>query len=327
MSKSTASFTVFLLAVVFALAFSQPASAATVFATSINTGQIYSVDTVTHSVTSVVNTGAALDSLFFDPSGRIIYSQLNNARVLAYNPQNNTNTVLATGLASPIDLALEPSLTSFLTSNSGSNSLSRVSLAGGVLGAALPLGGRPDGIIYDGSGRLFVNVSTGFTANDTTVEQINPTTGAVLAHSANTGVFLDGLTYDSFSGMLFASDYNNGRILRLNPNTLAFTILTPSGAALSQPDGITSDGMGNLYIASRANSQVVQYVITTNTATDVGTINGLDDLAPASGLGSNPVPEPSTLFMAGIGAVVFLGYRLRRVAGRLAPEGSPRKTA
>jgi sugar lactone lactonase YvrE len=252
-----------------------------------------------------------LDSLFFDPSGRIVFSELDDGTVAAYNPNTHTTVDLATGLASPIDMALEPSLTSLLVSDSTSNSLGRVSLAGGLIGT-LHLGGRPDGVTYDAAGHLFVNVSGGFQVNNSSVEEINPTTGAIIAQTGNTGVFLDGLTYDSFTGKLFASDYNNGRIVEINPTTLAFSFLTPSGAALSQPDGITSDGQGNLFVASRANAHVIEYNIAGNSATVIGTINGLDDLAPASGLGSNATPEPCSMLMFGAGVLGLWTVRRRR---------------
>ena len=300
-------------AVMILLTTSRPSSADLIYATSISTDQIYTVDTVTHSVNPVFNAGANLDSLFFDPSGRLIYSELDNGTVRAFDPKTNSNVLLGSGLGQPIDMALEPNQTSFLVSDANNNAIHRISLSGGVLGKALSLNGRPDGMTYTASGNLFVNVSTGFTANDSKVEEINPITGAIIASTANTGIFLDGLTYDSYTGMLFASDYNHGRILEINPTTLAFTTLTPRGAALSQPDGITSDGKGNLYLASRGNGTVMQYDIATNTDTALGFISGLDDLAPASGLGSAiPTPEPSTLLMAATGGIGGLGRWLRR---------------
>jgi sugar lactone lactonase YvrE len=287
------------------------------FATSISTGQIFRVDTVAHSATPVLNT-VALDSLIFDPTGRIVYTELSNGIVAAFNPNTNTNVNLASGLAQPIDIALEPSLTSVLVSDASSNQLSRVSLAGGVL-ATLNLGLRPDGITYDSSGNLFVNVSTGFTANNSQVKRIDPTTGATLATTGNTGLFFDGLTFDSFTGFLYATDYNNGRIVRINPTTMAFTVLTPLGPGIpgGGPDGITSDGQGNLFLASRANGEVVQYNIATNTASNIVFISGLDDLAPASGLGapSSAAPEPASLLLAGLGAATILGYRFGRRRG------------
>ena len=308
LSRAYQSFVAPCLALGMALAMSQPASAQTLYATSINTGIIYKVDVPTHHVTPYFNTGAALDSLFFDAAGRIIYSQLNAGRVMAYDPNSHSNVALGSGLSSPIDMTLEPNQTSCLVSVA--SSLRRVSLSGGVIGSVLSLGNRPDGLAYDASNHLFVNVSTGFQVNNSRVKRIDPTTGAVIAQSANTGVFLDGLTYDSATGMLFASDYNNGRLTMLNPATLAITFLTPKGALLSAPDGITSDGLGNLYIASRGNSHVVEYNIASNNATVIATIAGLDDLAPAVGLGA-PVPEPGTVALL-LGAAVPGVLLLRR---------------
>jgi len=299
-----------LLALAAALAFDRPAPAGVIYATSNSANEIYSVDTVSHTVTPVAHTPAGLDSLFFDPSGRIIYSSQTSNLVGAFDPSKGTNVTLASGLGGPRDLALEPGLRSFLVSEQ-THSLTRVSLSGGVLGS-LALDGRPEGVTYDNSGRLFVNVSSNFGVNDTQVERIDPTTGRVLSTTGNTGVFLDGLTFDSFTGMLFAADFNHGRILEIDPTTMTIVAtLIPRGATLSIPDGLTADGTGSIYIASEGNSSVVQYDIRTNSATVVGTVNGLDDLAPASGLGA-PVPEPSSLLLAGTGALALLGYRPRR---------------
>jgi len=309
-----------LLALLAALAVCLPASAETIYATSISTGIIYSDNTVTHVVTPVFNTGNDLDSLFFDPSGRIIYDELDAGRVLAYNPAKGTNVTLFSQSGSqPIDLALEPGLTSFLVSDANNDQLDRISLSGGLINRLNVLyasgqAGRPDGIIYSPTGQLFVNVSTGFTNTPTHIEQIDPTTGAILHTGTITGIFLDGLTYDKSTGMLWAADYNNGRVVEINPNNLSdFTVFKPTGATIANggPDGIVSDGQGNLFIASRANNTIIQYDIATNTATAVGTVDGLDDLAPASGLGA-PVPEPSSIVLLSIGGLGMLAYRLRR---------------
>jgi hypothetical protein len=116
--------------------------------------------------------------------------------------------------------------------------------------------------------------------------------------------------------MLWASDYNNGRVVEINPNNLSsFTVFTPTGAAIATfgLDGIVSDGLGHLFIASRANNTIIQYNIATNSATAVGFVSGLDDLAPASGLGA-AVSEPSSIVQLGIGGLGMLAaaHRLRR---------------
>ena len=308
------------LAFLTALALCRTTPAGTIYATSISTGIIYSDNTVTHVVTPIFNTGNDLDSLFFDPNGRIIYDQLTAGKVLAYNPADGTNVTLFSQAGSqPIDMALEPGLKSFLVSDPNHSQLDRISLGGGLinrLGVMYTSGqaGRPDGIIYGPSGQLFVNVSTGFTSAPTHIEQIDPTTGAILHSGTITGIFLDGLTYDSFTGMLWASDYNHGRLVEINPNNLSdFTVFKPTGAAIANggPDGIVSDGMGNLFVASRANNTIIEYDIATNTATAVGSVSGLDDLAPASGLGA-ATPEPSSTVLLSIGTLGILAYRLRR---------------
>src|SRR5262249_46966054 len=90
------------------------------------------------------------------------------------------------------------------------------------------------------------------------------------------------------------------------------TTLVPNTAGLPGPDGIVSDGAGNLFIASRGNSHIYQYNLTTNTLTQRTLVNGLDDLAPASGLGAPAAPEPSTLAGAALGALMSAGYVWRK---------------
>jgi sugar lactone lactonase YvrE len=262
-----------------------------------------------------------LDSLFFDPSGRVIYDELFDGIVRAYDPNTKTNATLYSQSGSQlIDLALEPNLKSFLVSDANNNQLHRIALGGGLINNlnvmyTSTLSGRPDGIIYDSKGNLFVNVSTGFTNTPTHIEQINPTTGAIIQSATINGIFLDGLTYDSFTGMLWASDYNHGKLVEIDPSNLSnYTVFAPTGAAIANfgPDGVVSDGLGNLFVASRANNTIIQYDITSNKATAVGTVDGLDDLAPVSGLGAPSVPEPSSMVLLGIGGFGLLCYRLRR---------------
>jgi DNA-binding beta-propeller fold protein YncE len=142
------------------------ASATILYATeplSSSSAQIVRLDTSTNAVTVVLPPQSTLiDSLFFDPSGRLIFSEQFAGLVRALDLNTNTVTTLASGLPFPADMALDPSLTSFLVSNVGvsnPNNIDRVSLAGVLLGS-LSITGAPNGIIYDNLGRLFVNVTT-----------------------------------------------------------------------------------------------------------------------------------------------------------------------
>ena len=114
--------------------------------------------------------------------------------------------------------------------------------------------------------------------------------------------------------MLWASDYNHGRIVEINPNNLSdYTVIKPTGESIANggPDGIVSDGQGNLFIASRANNTIIEYNIAAQTATAVGTVSGLDDLAPASGLGAQLPSRPRSSCLAS-GDSASVAYRLHR---------------
>src|ERR1700682_2532724 len=92
------------------------AKAGTIYVTSL-TGVIDSVDTTTGAVTQVVNVGVPVDSLFFDPSGRILFSAVFAGRYVArYDPNTQTTVTLATGFREPADLALTPNGKSFYVS-------------------------------------------------------------------------------------------------------------------------------------------------------------------------------------------------------------------
>jgi sugar lactone lactonase YvrE len=140
-----------------------------------------------------------------------------------------------------------------------------------------------DGIAYDPYGNLYA------VANHNTIVQINPVTGAILHtlvlephHGINGG---DGLTYDSFSGSLWAThDGTTGGGLLQIPVTAAglgstFTLHpTPS---VSAPDGIKSDGEGNLYIG--AIWTVAVYNIPTNTVVKNVVAKGADGVSLVPG--------------------------------------------
>jgi hypothetical protein len=161
-------------------------------------------------------------------------------------------------------------------------------------------------------------------SSDHRVEQINPITGAVISSSPNmTGLFLDGLTFDPVTGMLFASARQNtppnfsgaaSRLLEIDPSNLNnFTPIDPAGAPVQGPDGVVSDGLGHLFVAD--GSGAIEYDIATQNGTIVSNL-GFDDIAPASGLGAQPtgVPEPSSLVILGASLAALGLVRRRRVA-------------
>jgi hypothetical protein len=293
------------------------ARAETLYATA-NDGysEIDQVDTVTNSVTTYLNTIAPPDSVMFDSSGDVIYSTVTfgNGEVVKYNPITMASTILASGLTNAADMVLEPGGNSMLVSDYGSGIIDRINL---ITPSTTPLVsslGNPEGLAYVGN-KLFANIGYRYGgATGKEVAQIDPVTGAILATSPGLNS-LDGLTYDSYSGLLYASSLFGNLVYSINPNNLSIVqIATGTLGVVPGPDGIASDGIGNIFIASSdsiGDSHVYQLDLINNTLTQGALVNGLDDLAPASGGGS--IPEPPSLALLSLGVCAFGFRQIRRL--------------
>jgi streptogramin lyase len=289
------------------------AVAAVLYATSNTGNQIDRVDTVANTVTTYLNTPSAVDSIMFDSAQRVIYTQDNAGDVRRYDPSIPSDTALASGLNTPADIVLEPGGNTMLVSEFGSGNIDRINLTTLAITTLLSPGGNPEGLAYDGT-RLFANLGLRYGGpTGKYVAEINPVTGAILATSPGLND-LDGLTYDPYSGLLYASSYFGNTVYSIDPNNLAnVQDVLGSGGGIPRPDGITGDGAGNLFIASSTyggDSHIYQYSLLTHVLTQETYVNGLDDLAPVSGLGS--IPEPSGLVLLGAGAVGLLTYAWRK---------------
>jgi DNA-binding beta-propeller fold protein YncE len=293
------------------------------YATSLTGQQIVKVDTATNQVIPVFNTVGEPDSLVFDTHGNIIYTSLNKGQVRLFNPSTQVDTLLGGGLAGPADLALTPSGDSVLVSEANGGKIFKIDLAthkGSQLGS---YGGVPQGLAFDAVGHLFAVLGFRSAKADSFIAQLDPMTGAILNQSTKE-IALDGLTYDPFSKMLYSGSTEGSGIYQFDPASLNVTLLANSTKVPF--DGLTTDSAGNLYLAhfdfSVPPGYIYQYNLATSTLTQLTPVSGLDDLAPVTGLGSPPVPEPTGLTLFGVSAAGLIGYfwRRRRKAGSLTPR-------
>ena len=245
--------------------------------------QLLNLNSNPHQLSTLYQAAAKLDDLTLNSAGQLIYSIPSLGEVDLYDPVTGQNTTLVSGVKLARDLAIEPGGQTMLIAIYSPGEIVRFNFATGATTLLAKKLKTCDGIAYDPYGNLYA------VANHNTIVQIDPVTGVILntlvlePHLGINGG--DGLTYDSYSGSLWAThDGTTGNGLLQIPVTQAglgtiFTLfLTP---AISAPDGIKSDGQGNLYIG--AIWTVAVYNIPTNMVTKKVVVNGADGVSLVPG--------------------------------------------
>jgi len=294
---------------------SRGARAAQLYTTSISGNAIFQVDTVALTVTPFLNTVSAADSVMFDSSQNVIYTRILTGEVRLYNPNTLADTLIASGFSGPADIALEPGGNTMLVSEFYGGKIDRIDLNTHVVTTLVnPTNSAgPEGLAYDGS-RLFANLGTRSPTAQKYLAEINPITGAVISQSPLLSS-LDGLTFDPYTGRLFAASLYDNCVYSFDPNNLANVVNETAKlhGTIPFPDGITTDGVGNIFIASSdslGDGHIYQLDLISHTLTQNVFVTGLDDLAPASGLGSI-APEPSSMGLLALGIGAILARRRR----------------
>jgi len=276
-----------------------------------NNGSILQVDTSTNTITTILSIGGNPDSVVFAPNNTLIFSLPNQSGIGVYNTVTQDLNYFHGNLFQPLDLALDPSGTSVLVADSGNSNgpagLKRIDLTQQFpIPTIVASGfGDIDGITYDNKGNFYAVVDGRW------VEQLDPITGALIkriecAYCVYYLDELDGITYDPGTDSLWVSDTVWNGIWKI-PVNLSSSTLYASGK-IGYPDGIESDGAGNIFVAART-GQIFEYNIANNTTTGLTMVPGLDDLAPLIGRGSpnySPsVPEPASFVLVGAGLLAL----------------------
>jgi hypothetical protein len=215
------------------------------------------------------------DSLILNSKGQILYSIPNLGQVWLFDPTTSSNTLLVTGLSYPRDMVIEPGEMTMLISLNARGQIARYNFVTGAVTLLIKGLGSTDGLAYAPNGDLFAVVGRN------RVCQIDPVKGVLLkcitleAHYKTNGG--DGMTYDPYSRQLWVShDGTMGNGLIEIPTDLSSDTWFQTGKILV-PDGIVSDGNGNLFIGAGLHT-VVEYNIPTNTIVKSVLAPGVDDV-------------------------------------------------
>ena len=246
--------------------------------------ELLNLNTSPTQLSTIYNIGGKPDDLILNSAGQLIYTVPTPGTVNLYDPTTGINTVLVSGLKYARDLAIEPGGQTMLIAINTPGAIVRFNFATGTTTTLIKKLGTCDGIAYDPYGNLYA------VANHNTIVQIDPVAGKILntlvlePHSGINGG--DGMTYDSYTGSLWVT--HDGKnfpygLIEIPVTATGFaggfsTYLTPK---VSAPDGIKSDGKGNLYIG--AIHTVAVYNIPTSTVTRNITIQGADGVSLVPG--------------------------------------------
>lgn len=255
---------------------------------------LYQLNFATGARTTLCTVNGRPDSLvIYPPTGQVFFTLAQTRLLEMYDPSTGICTTVASFAATaaipgyPRDLVLEPSGTTLLVGLYSPGKILRYNIVTGAVTLVANIPGALDGLAYAPNGDLFA------VSKRSKILQVNPVTGAVMKtlvlFSPNIETDgADGLTYDSYTGHLWASFdcYANkpcpvvngvslgSGLIEIPTDLSTFTEFQSGNIVL--PDGIVSDGNGNLYTGAGL-ARVTEYNIPTNTIVKSIKAPGVDD--------------------------------------------------
>jgi sugar lactone lactonase YvrE len=159
--------------------------------------------------------------------------------------------------------------------------------------------GFPTALNFDAAGNLYIADFTGGRVVEVSTLVVAGSTSSGNGTVVNTGSYsftgstLTGLTVDSQSNIyLAARTQNNSSIIRVTNSGVASALSIPGNItpAISNPQGVAADAMGNIYIVDTANSRIVE--ITTAGVASAFAISGLSSPSTLSTLTFGVTADP-----------------------------------
>jgi WD40 repeat protein len=278
---------------------------AQIYAASESFKELVQYDYATGKETILYDTVGEPDDLIVNSAGQLIYSVPTQGTVNLWDPGTGINTVL-TYLDGARDLIITPDGQNLMIARiDDPPSIWEYNFASGSTSVFFPKTKgitSMDGLAFDPYGNFYA------VASKNTIIQLNPQTGAIIntlviePHNGVNGA--DGLTYDSYSNSLWATHLGKvwgGGLLQFPVQPSGFASTSPGFTfyplpTVGAPDGIKSDGQGNLYIGAIHTAPV--FNIPTQTLVTNPTVKGSDGVAlvpgsyPVSIARKHPHPQP-----------------------------------
>jgi sugar lactone lactonase YvrE len=318
---------------------------------SIQAGDLIVVDRVNGTLDDVnPTTGASfvIASGFSNPQGLAINSQgymfvsdIGTQTIYQVTPNGTVTTYSGSGVGTgtalnrPFEMAFNASGTLYVVDGATSDTTNIIAIAAnGNRTVVAANNGSSTNVFAQALNGLTIDPTSGnlyaSTATGNTIYQVTPG-GSVSTVYSNSSLFPQGLAFDS-GNILFANGGFNPAIYEVDPTTQSATLVsndfTPGSSDLF---GVAVGGTGTIYATSIASPLEVIYSIDpANGNANIIAGNGVGGTtfgAPAYGIDVYPnlspdvsaVPEPSTIVLAGIAALMLAGHPwLKRKEARAA---------
>jgi sugar lactone lactonase YvrE len=266
------------------------AQVAQIYAAAESPEELVQFNYATGVETVLYHTDGKPDDLIVNSAGQLIYSVPTQGTVNLWDPTTGINTVLA-DVGAARDLTITPDGQNLMIAhNADPPSIYEYNFATGSLTLFFPKTKgitSMDGLAFDPYGNFYA------VASKNTIIQLNPQTGAIIntltiePHSGVNGG--DGLVYDSYSNSLWSTHCGKiwgGGLLQIPVQPSGFVSTSPGFTfypftGIGAPDGIKSDGNGNLYIGAIWTAPV--YNIPTGTVIYNSVVKGADGVALVPG--------------------------------------------